>query len=290
MSTPSLCRRLALAAGVTAASIAPSTAPVVASGDDGDSAVVIESTGDPATAIVLPPVAIVGQAASSSATIDFSIAAGGRQVELAAEMDLSASVIEVGADGRYVTELTIERLELTTAPAEVDPATLGYDDLAGVQFQQTFEPGGRLLSTELLNAEELSAAARASAEGFTSNLQTAQFVYPTEAVGIGAAWTAELQLATDGFAIPTSYRFEVTDIAGGRYTLAIGYQSAFDTTVDGTATTGTVSGLGTASASLDNPLDVLVDLGQTINASTRDADLTVTLGLTITSLSTGPGG
>ena len=275
MSSPTLIRRFALGAGVLAMPLGapPASAPPA----PGDNSVVVESRGDGSTALVLPPRAEVGQTASSTASIDITIEAEGQTVDVAIEFRITSTVTGVAADGEYTVVVTIDEIALTEAPAAADPSTLGYGELTGLQLEQRFDRAGRILATELLDADELSDQMRATAEGFASNLRTAQFAYPSEPVGIGAVWTTELDIASQGFAIPAAYRFEVTDITDGRYTLTIAYRSEFETSADGVDATGTVSGLGIASGSVENPLDISVDLGQTIQASAAGEDLSVSI-------------
>jgi hypothetical protein len=282
MQSPRPYRRLVMVAGVTAAFAAPLGAPASAapSGGDADGEIVVETTGDDASAVLLPPAAAVGQAARTSATIGVSLSADGREVDLAVDIELASTITEVAADGGYRAVVTMERIELTDPPAGVDPASLGYDDLAGVRFAQTVDGAGRITGTELLDAGALSEEARNAADGFAAYLRTAQFAFPGEPVGIGAAWTTELEIATEGFAVPASYRFELTDVADGRYELAVSYRSEFETTIDGVDTAGTVVGLGLASGSLDNPLDVTLDVGQTIDATTDAVALGVAVRVT----------
>lgn len=286
-------RRL-VAAGITIASlVAPGGFDDASAGDDGDSAVAVDSTGDQTNAIMLPPAASVGQAANSITTIELSITAqGGPPIDLAIQVDLRTEVDEVGEvgelgqDGGYMAVTTIDQVQLVDAPHGVDSAALGYADLAGARFQQTFDRTGRMVSTELLDAASLSAPARSAAEGFTGNLQSAQFVYPSEAVGVGAKWSAELEIATEGLSIPVTYNYELTDVSTDRYTIAVSYRSTFETTIQGSPVAGTVAGLGTVSGSVDNPLDVSVTLGQTIDATSGGTVLNVVVGIDVASSAT----
>jgi len=254
-----------------------------ASGDEGGSPVVVESAGDQATATILPPAAVVGQAAGSVTTIHLSITAQGSPIDLAIRVDLRAAVSQVAPDGGYTAVTTIDRIQLFEAPEGVDRAALGYEELAGARFQQTFDRAGQVLSTELLAAESLSDAARSAAQGFTGNLQSAQFVYPAEPVGVGAKWSAELEITTEGLTLPATYHYELTDVSDGRYTVTVSYRSTIETTIQGAPVSGTVAGLGSVSGSIDNPLDVSVTLGQTIDATTGGTVLNVAIGIDVQS-------
>lgn len=280
MSTLRTSRRIVAAVLSAAALIAPICVGSASATGEGDSGVVVESTGDQSNAVTLPPVAVVGQSATSATTIELSIAASG-QIDVAIRMDTTVAVTELSPDGGYVAVTTINHIELTNAPPGVDIASLGYESLPGAQFAQAFDANGKLISTELLNADTLSDAARQAAEGFTGNLQSAQFVYPDVPVGVGAKWSADLSVATEGFAIPTTYRYELTGIADGRYTIAVSYNSTFDTTIEGAVATGTVTGAGSVVGSVANPLDLSVTLDQTIDATSGGESISVVVGIDV---------
>ncbi len=281
MSTLRTSGRIVAAAISAATFLSPVFAEEALATGEGDSGVVVESSVDQSNAIMLPPAAVVGQSAVSVTTFELSITATGVQVDLAIRLDMTSEVTELTAEGGYVAVTTIDKVELTQVPPGIDVSTLGYDALTGVQFQQTVDATGKTLSTELLNVESLTDATRASAEGFTGNLQSAQFVYPSEPVGLGAKWTAELEVATEGFAVPATYTYEITDIADGRYTIAVAYDSTFDTTIEGQAATGTLTGLGTVVGSVDNPLAISVTLGQTIDATSGGVAVSVIVGIDV---------
>jgi hypothetical protein len=280
MSPPRLSLRIVAAALSAVALCAPACVRVSAAGD-GDSGVVVQSTGDQSNAISLPPAAAVGQAAASVTTIELSIGASGQQIEVAIEMDTSVSVTELTDDGGYVAVTTVDQIQLTNAPEGVDAAALGYDTLPGAQFEQTFDAHGGVVSAEVLNPETLSDAARQTVEGFIENLQSAQFVYPDVPVGTGAKWSADLDIVTEGFTIPATYSYEITDITGGRYTIALSFDSSFDTTIDGTAATGTVTGTGTVVASVGNPLELSVTVDETIDATAGGVAVNVVIGVDV---------
>jgi len=276
-------RRVALIALFTvspAAPLVPFAGSVHASGADGDGRVVVESTGDPDTAVLLPPSASVGQTATSIATFRVTVESGGRRVDLAVEYAYTSEVTAIADDGGYRSLLTIDRIALTEVPDGVDPATLGYDRLSGVQLTQRLDRAGRVLTTDLVGADAMSDADHSIAQGFTASFEAAQFVFPDAPVGVGASWTTELSVASDGLSVPVAYRYELTDLSYGIYTVSVSYASDFEATIEGAVATGTVAGLGRATGSVANPLNVSVDLGQTIVAATDNSELTVAVKLT----------
>jgi hypothetical protein len=276
MSSPSWFRGLAVASVVTCAPFGVTTGSAATSGDDGSDAVV-ESAGDAASAVELPPAATAGQTATSMTRIDVGISAGASEIELGVELHASTEVVDVGADGGYVTLSTYDDIVLTSGEAAASAAA--FDALAGVEFRQAIEASGRVTSVAPVEPDALTDEQRGAFASVVGNLQGAQTVYPDVPVGVGARWSVEQAVSGDSFPVTASYHYELTAIDDGRYTIAVSYSSTFDTVVDGVAAAGTVSGLGSINGSVGNPLDVTYTLGQlthsTAGGSTVDVAVTV---------------
>ncbi len=97
----------------------------------------------------------------------------------------------------------------------------------------------------------------------------------------GAKWSADLANVAQGVTIPTTYTSEVTDVSDGRYTIAVSYDTSFDTTIEGSAATGTISGSGSTVGSADSPLDVSFTVDQTMAASSGGVDIDVVVGIDV---------
>lgn len=282
MSPPSLYRRLAQAsAGIAAfaAPLAPFAGPVAATGDDGSGAVV-EDAGDFATAITLPPPPTTGLTASTATTIEVAIAAGASTIEFGVELHLTTGIDAVAEDGGYLTTTTFDEIELTSAE-NVNSAA--FDALSGVAFRQSFDPDGAVTGVDLVDPDALTDQQRVAFGSISGNLQGAQTVYPDVPVGVGARWTAEQAVSGDSFPVTATYQYELTAIEDGRYTVAVSYASAFDTVVDGVSAVGTVSGLGSISGSIVNPLDVSYTLGQSTDSTAGGNAVNVVVRVTTTS-------
>jgi hypothetical protein len=277
MSSPSWSRGLAVASVLACVPLAVATGPAVASGDDGSEAVV-ESAGDVANAIELPPAATVGQHATSVTRIDVGITAGASEIGLGVELHASTEVVDVGADGGYVTRSTYDDIVLTSGDAAT--GATAFDALAGVEFWQMIEGSGRVTSVAPVDRDALTDEQRSAFASVVGNLQGAQTVYPDVPVGLGARWDVEQPVAGDSFPVTAAYHYELTAIEDGRFTIAVSYSSSFDTVVDGVAAAGTVSGLGSIHGSVDNPLDMTYTLGQATHSiaggTTVDVAVTVT--------------
>jgi hypothetical protein len=85
----------------------------------------------------------------------------------------------------------------------------------------------------------------------------------------------------DSFPVVAEYQYALTAVEGDRYTISVSYSAAFDTIVDGVPTVGTVSGLGSVTGSVDDPLDTSYRLGQTTEGTaggnTVHVEVTVTM-------------
>jgi hypothetical protein len=278
MSLPSHYRRLAMAMALalTAFALAPCTGSVAASGDDGADAVV-ESAGDPASAIDLPPAAAAGQTATGVTMIQIGIAAGASEIELGVELHTTTAVDDVGVDGSYVTTSTYDDIVVTTGGATANAAA--FDVLRGVEFRRAIGASGRLVSVQPVDQDGLTDEQRSAFASVVGNLQGADTVYPDEPVGVGARWSVEQPVSGDSFPVTAAYQYELTAIENGRYTIAVSYSTTVDTVVDGVAAAGTVSGRGSIDGSVDLPLDVSYTIGQatTTTAGGNHVDVTVTV-------------
>jgi hypothetical protein len=251
--------RLALASLLIGASLATLSGSAVASGDEPPGAVV-ETTGDAATAIPLPPAPTVDARAQTVTDIGVGIAAGSSTLAFAVRL-VSSVGIDVVAPGGYATTSTFDQVLFTSSGDRIDPAA--FDVLTGMTFRQTFASNGRLTAVEPVGPGVPTNEQLLAFSSVTGNLQGSQTIYPDDAVGVGARWTVEQAVSGESFPVTADYHYELTAIEDGRYTVSVSYTAAFDTVVDGVATTGTVSGLGSINGAVDDPLDVSYRLGQT---------------------------
>lgn len=261
MSSTRLNRRLALTSILIGASVATlSAGAAVASGDEPPGAVV-ETTGDPASAITLPPARAVGARAQTVTDIGVGIAAGSSTIAFAVRLVSSVGVDEVAPDGGYATSSTFDQVLLTSGADRIDPTA--FDVLTGMTVRETFASDGRLTAVEPVGPDAPTNEQLVAFASVTGNLKGSQTIYPDEAVGVGARWTVEQAVSGDSFPVTADYHYELTAVEDGRYTVSVSYHEAFDTIVDGVATTGTVSALGSINGAVNDPLDVSYRLGQT---------------------------
>jgi len=252
--------RLALASLLIGASLATLSGSAVASGDEPPGAVV-ESTGDAATAIPLPPAPTVDARAQTVTDIGVGIAVGSSTLAFAVRLVSSVGIDDVAPDGGYAATSAFDQVLFTSGADRIDPAA--FDVLMGMTFRQTFAGNGRLTAVEPVGPVAPTNEQLLAFSAVTGNLQGSQAIYPDDAVGVGARWTVEQAVSGESFPVAADYHYELTAIEDGRYTVSVSYTSEFDTVVDGVATAGTVSGLGSINGAVDDPLDVSYRLGQT---------------------------
>lgn len=277
MSVPSWSRRFAVASALVGASLAPLTGTVAASGDDPSDDATVVDPGDPASAIDLPPGAVVGGTASTTTSIDVAIGPADSAVRFQLLLTASTEIDAVASDGGYTATGTFADVTLTSAGA---PALGGdFALLGGAAFRQTFGANGSMLDTVLIDSGTTTDVQRRALESVIGNLQGARTIYPSEPVGVGARWSVEQRVSGDSFPVTADYQYELTAIEDGRFTISVSYSEAFDTMVDGAAATGTVSGLGSIHGSVEDPLDVSYALGQLTTTAAGGAafDVAVTV-------------
>jgi hypothetical protein len=221
-------------------------------------------------------VAHVGDTATTSTafTVGISIALPGESaqtVELGLRLDSTSTVSEVAADGGYTVQQTIDQITVDEAPEGVDLDELEgqYAALQGATLEQTYDANGVAGESHIVDEESLPAEAREAAQDIEESASTATIFFPTEEIGVGARWSATQTTSKQGFDLTVTYEYELTALAGDDFEIAITYDDDIDqqATQDGTTfdVTGSISGGGTASGSVANPLDVSATVDQTLD-------------------------
>jgi hypothetical protein len=233
-------------------------------------AVELGSAGSESGRVELPGAAEVGQTGSSSATVAIAlrIEGGGldEEVPVTLRLDYDAEVIEADTAG-YVVENEFTGAEILDGPDGADFSTL--EDLVGVRYRETFNPDGTSDDTELVDEGDLTDAQREAYEQFGSQVESTTFDYPDEPVGVGATWTSVSNVQQQGFDLDVTYHYELTALEGDRYTIEISYDEDIDDTfsADGTEAdvTGTLTGGGSTTGTIGNPLAVETSLEQDLD-------------------------
>lgn len=231
----------------------------------------VDSAAEP---IRLPAPAAVGQAARTETAIQTTIDGGPVSLLLAT----SSSVTDVNNDGSYVARSVIDSVAVTNAPASADISTWGFSRLEGVSFDQAYASTGTPLGggSRSFDAQSL----------VLDSVAMTSFGFPVEPVVVGDSWNVDGRIGSDGVDFTVTYQCRLVAVVGSTYTVDVSYAETFSADVDGGIAEGTISGTGTLSGLLDNPLAVWGELNQTIDGVTtingtatpmrRDTSVTLT--------------
>ena len=276
--------RLLLVAAAMFAAAAAAPAAVSAGGEDGDVDVVLEDAGDQANAITLPAPARVGQVAESTTALDMRAALGGAmstEVAVGMEIAMTSEVTEVAADGGYVALTTLHRVDVTDLPDGADEADVPCVGVTGLQIEQRFDASGNAVSTEPVG--ELGPAETACVEQLSSTQSQAAVVFPSESVGPGASWSADLVTVNEGVEVPVTYHYTLTDVGDGRYSIDVTLDAEFEVDEGGVTASGTMTGSGTIAGASDNPLvtsssfDIAMEMASDVEDFSMDLDISIDL-------------
>jgi hypothetical protein len=164
-------------------------------------------------------------------------------------------VTEVSADGGYVTLMTLDAVEITDMPDGADASAVPCVGIEGLQLEQTLDAAGNTVSLEPVG-DGLGGTEMACVQQFTSTQSQSAVIFPTEPIGPGASWTAEIVVENQGVELPASYHYTLSDVSNGRYTIEATLDSDIDVSQGGVDVTGTIAGAGTTTGAVTNPLDV----------------------------------
>lgn len=286
-------RRSALTIGIIVLPLGLVAAPAAA-GATPPEPPVVESLGDPATAVVLPPAPQVGQQGRNEIGVLIGISVDGESVKVGFDATADAEITAVTPDGGYTAHTTIVEMKLSDASEGVDAGDFGLDSLVGLQYDQDFSPSGAVENSNIVDLESMDADTAALAEEFVVSSQTVVISYPGEPVGVGAKWSSEVMVEGDGFSVPVTYEFEITDITDGRFSMTLTYAADIDEDVQGASVTGTLTGGGTVTGAVDNLLDQELnlnqDMGVTLGSGSDSTDMIMTVEIDSASSGTVPAG
>jgi hypothetical protein len=223
--------------------------------------------------IQLPAPAAVGQSARTQADIQTTIDGG--QVTL--RLVTSSSITRVAGNGSYTAHSVIDAVEVMNAPASADVRSWGFDNLEGSSYDRTFSASGAPLTTPSRSVPAQSL--------ILDSVSMVSLGFPAAPVALGDAWTVAGRISSDGMAFDVTYQCRLAALADGTYSVDVSYAEAFNASVDGVTSEGTISGTGTLSGSLANPLLLWGGLNQTIegvrttgnSASALRQDTSITL-------------
>jgi hypothetical protein len=196
-------------------------------------------------------------------------------------MAVTSEVTEVLSDGGFVALTSIDGVEATELPDGTDPSTVPCVGVSGLQLEQTFDAAGNTSSVQPVDTG-LDTAALECVEEFTSTQTQSTVVFPAEPIGPGASWTADLVFRNQRIEIPVTYHYALVHVADGRYTIDVTLEFDVDVSRNRLPATGTLSGSGTVSGAIDNPMDVATSFEMTMDltSSMGGRDLTMSIDIT----------
>ena len=203
--------------------------------------------------IQLPAPAVVGQVAYVQAAIQTTIEGGPVSLSLAT----SASITNVGGDGSYTARSTIDSVDVTNAPASADVGAWGFTAVQGMSFDQSYAATGTPIDNAARSVDAQSL--------ILDSVSMAYIGFPTTAVVVGESWNVDGTIGSDGLTFKVTYQCRLASVADGSYTVNVSYAENFSSPVESGVVDGTISGTGTLSGSLTNPLVVSGGLNQTID-------------------------
>lgn len=205
--------------------------------------------------IDLPAAAEVGQRATLGTSITHLLDVG----TIGLRLELSSSVTAVNADGSYSTRSTIDTVDITASPEDVD-----IDGLQAVSFNQSFSPTGEPTGASLVNPAALSQAQKTGGRVLLDAVGMINVGFPAEPVSVGSSWTTSGVVGSHGLSLNVTYQCRLAEVVDGRYRVELTYSQDFNEPGLGGVVAGTVSGSGTISGALDNPLVVSGTVSQVI--------------------------
>lgn len=203
--------------------------------------------------VQLPAPAAVGQGTTTEAVIETTVDGGPVSLHLVT----TSLVTAVRPNGAYTARSVIDSLEVTNAPASADVSSWGFRELQGATFNRTYASTGRPLNLATRSVGEQALVLDAVSMAYVG--------FPTEPIRVGDSWTVEGRIASGGWTYDVAYHCRLAAVLDGSYSVDISYVDGFSYAVDNGSAEGTISGTGTLSGSLENPLVVSGRLNQTID-------------------------
>lgn len=215
--------------------------------------------------VQLPAPAAIGQTVYSQAVIQTTIDGGEVTLQLAS----SSSVTDVAGDGSYTARSVINAVEVTNAPASANVTSWGFDDLAGSAYDRAYAASGAPLTapSRSTGAESL----------VLDSVSLVSVGFPAAPVAIGDSWTVDGRISSHGMTFDVTYQCRLAVVVDGTYSVDVSYAEGFSASVDGATSEGTISGTGTLSGSLANPLLLWGGVNQTIDGVRTEGNSATTL-------------
>jgi hypothetical protein len=177
--------------------------------------------------------------------------------EVSLELVTSSSVTDVADDGSYTAHSVIEAVEVTNAPASADVTSWRFDELVGTSYERRHAATGAPLTSAWRSAS--------SQAMLLDSISMVSLGFPTTPVDVGDSWTVAGRISHDGMTFDVTYQCRLASVGGRAYSVDVSYAESFRAAHESGLAEGTISGTGTLSGSLANPLVLWGGLNQTID-------------------------
>jgi hypothetical protein len=213
-----------------------------------------------AAAVQLPAPAVVGQQVEVAAQVGHATVDGRFEVSVS----MSTAVTAVNGDGSYTTRTTIGTVDVHVG-AEL--AGDGVNALGTRSFEQSFTPTGAANpeASTLIDAASMTAEQQESGRALVDAMSMISVGFPAEPVAVGAAWTSQGTMGSNGTIIPVTYQCRLTALDASTYTMEVSYTESFSQPSDTGTIEATMAGWGTITGSVANPLVISAKLNQAID-------------------------
>lgn len=274
-----------LIAAAAVAVLAGATVLAGCSGGDDEATVVpgtvvVDDTGSGET-YTLPAAYAVGQTAMIEGEFTSSVAVSGPtsdEYSITVNVEYRSEVVELTDDGGAVVESEYLSAGVVASDDGVD--TAAFEDLVGIRYRETYAADGSVTATELVDEDSLSDAQQSAAEDLIGQASTSTITFPAEPVGVGATWTSDSTLRSQGVDVVVVDHYELVAVDDGIYTISMDYGAPIDDSLGGEDVTGSITASGTIRGDLDNPLAVTARLQQVVEMSVEDeGTLEMTVGV-----------
>lgn len=233
--------------------------------------------------VELPVAYEIGQTASATSEFSSSIDIEGGGIDEAItfsfRLDLSSSVTEADPEGGGLVTSVVDVFEWIEEPAVDIDASL--EDLVGVGYTEEVDASGTVVSRELVDDGDLTSEQQQLANDYLIEQTTVAFSFPDEPVGVGATWSADTSVESNGIELPVTYQYQLVALDEESYGIDVTYDSPIDTEAAGVDLGGRISGSGSITGARDNPLDVAYSFEQVANVDAEQGGQSISMDMEI---------
>ncbi len=202
--------------------------------------------------------------------------AGGAEptnTDFTATIDSTIEIVALTDEG-FVSRTVFDSTEVSASdPLSQSALEAAYGALIGVEVYQLTRPDGAIIA-------QAGVEALGQGDALGNGLGGIAVPLPTEAIGIGAVWTAEQVIGVEGIQLVQTVTTRIIDIQGDVLTIEIEAMSAFDPDSDVAALgpielQGTSTGTAVWGLSIGMPISAVSESIQDVNSTDPAAPFSV---------------